>query len=509
MDARTLALNFTLILPFMLAGAWWWLSWLMPRLPEKPRHAGWVEWLTYAALLLVLGNGVLLIVAMRGQPEFILTFSSFKLLIFVTLGFRFDWVALTFFVLLCGLLLWAQGAALMDDESPPTDVAALRINRDLLWASGAMTLTLFASDVIVQVLLWHLAPLALCSMMKQDRRMAGGRAAQKKWLIAVSAAGVPFLAGVLMLCFRAGASDLALLRPTLTSTPSGVLLLSGVLMLAGLYVKLGLMPLHRWTSALLCSTPLRARLLLMTALPALDLYLFVRLFFGLYPYWGFQEMSAPLTALGLLGMGWSAVAAWRFKGDVERLNVLHVNQLGFILLGMGVFSLNAIHGSLLHVGVRAIALMALSGLLWASGKGRWLPVANGVHKVAAVIAAISLVGVPGTAGFLSAGNIIVGLWQLPSNGAKCLTLLVIAAALSAVVPLIRLLLSASPRRPTRRYPDSSGRRRMQTPEPSADGVLNLPWAIACGVLILLGIWTDPLSQLAQLLERALGIRLHF
>lgn len=501
MDARTLALNFTLILPFMLAGAWWWLSWLMPRLPEKPRNAGWANWLTCAALVLALCSGAMLIVAMRGQPEFILTFSSFKLLIFFTLGFRFDWVALTFFILLCALFLWAQWATLMDGDHPQTDVAALRANRDQLCALGVMTLTLFASDVVVQVLLWHLAPLALCSMIKQDRRAVSGRAAQKKWLIVVSAAGVPFLAGVLILCFRAGAADPALLRPTLTSTPSGILLLSGVLMLAGLYVKLGLMPLHRWTSALLRSMPLRARLLWMTVLPALDFYLFARLFFGLYPYWGFQEMSAPLTAFGLLAMVWSAVVAWNVKDDVERLEALHVNQLGFIFLGMGVFSLNAIHGSLLHVAVRAIALMALSGLVWTTSKGRLLPVANGVHKVAAVIAASALVGVPGTAGFLSAGNVIIGLWQLPSNGAKFLMLLVVAITLGAVVPLLRPLLAAPPQRPPRR--------RAQTPEPFADGVLNLPWAIACGALILLGVWTEPLSQLAQLLERALRIQLHF
>jgi formate hydrogenlyase subunit 3/multisubunit Na+/H+ antiporter MnhD subunit len=500
----------------MLAGAWWWLSWLMPRLPEKPRHAAWADWLTCAALVLVLCSGVMLIVAMREQPEFILTFSSFKLLIFITLGFRFDWVALTFFVLLCALFLWVEWAALMDSESPPTDVAALRTNRDQLWALGAMTLTLFASDVVVQVLLWHLVPLALCSMMKQDRRAVSGRAAQKRWLIAVSAAGAPFLAGVLILCGRAGAADPALLRPALTSTPSGILLLSGVLMLAGLYIKLGLMPLHRWTSALLRSTPLRARLLLTTALPALDLYLFVRFFFGLYPYWGFQEMSAPLTAFGLLAMVWSVVLAWDGKSDVDadrmsarRLEALHVNQLGFILLGMGVFSLNAIHGSLLHVAVRAVALMALSGLSWASGKGRLLPVASGVHKVAAVIAASALVGVPGTAGFLSAGNIIVGLWQLPSNGAKFLTLFAIAAALGAMAPLLRLLLSAPARRPTRRGGGRLPVSGQDAHATEADGVLNLPWAIACGVLILLGIWTEPLSQLAQLLERALHLRLHF
>lgn len=508
MDARTLALNFTLILPFMLAGAWWWLSWLMPRLPEKPRHVAWADWLTCAALVLVLGSGVMLIVVMRGQPEFTLTFSSFKLLIFITLGFRFDWVALTFFVLLGALFLWGEWAALMDSESPPTDVAALRTNRDQLGALGAMTLTLFASDVVVQVLLWHLVPLALCSMMRQDRRAVSGRAVQKRWLIAVSVAGVPFLAGVLILCGRAGAADPALLRPALTSTPSGILLLSGVLMLAGLYIKLGLMPLHRWTSALLHSTPLRARLLLTTALPVLDLYLFARLFFGLYPYWGFQEMSAPLTALGLLAMGWSAVRAWDGKNDLDadrmvarRLEALHVNQLGFILLGMGVFSLSAIHGSLLHIAVRAGALMALSGLVWTMSQGRWLAVASGVHKVAAVIAAASLMGVPGTAGFLSAGNIIVGLWQLPSQGAKFLTVAVIAAALGAVMPLLRPLLAAPPRRPTRR--------RTLSPAPSANGVLNLPWAIISGVLLGLGIWTEPLSQWAQLLERTLHIRLHF
>ncbi|MCS6859867.1 MAG: hypothetical protein NZT92_06065 [Abditibacteriales bacterium] len=500
MDVRTLALNFTLILPCMFAVAWWGLSWLMPRLPEKPRRATWVDWLTCAALVMVLGSGGMLIAAMQGQPEFALSFSSFKLLIFFTVGFRCDWVALTFFVLLCVLFLWVQGAALLDGDDPRTNMAALRNNGDLLWALGAMTWTLFASDVVLQTLLWHLAPLGLCRLMQQDRRTADERAALRQWLIAVSVSGVPFLAGVLILCYHAGAADPALLRPALTSTPSGILLLSGALMLLGLYGKLGLMPLHRWAFALLRLTPLRTRLLLMTVLPVLDLYVFVRLFLGLYPYWGLQEMSAPLTALGLLAMGWSAIAAWRAKGDVERLGALHVNQLGFLLLGMGVFSLNAIHGSLLHVGVRAVALMSLSGLLWTSGKGRLLPMANGIHKVTAVVAASALVGAPGTAGFLSAGNIFMGLWQLPSGGAQLLLLLLVAAALGAMVPLLRPLLAAPPRRPLRR--------RVPTLEPSAAGVLNLPWALAGGVLLGLGIWTEPLRQFAQLLESALHIRLH-
>jgi formate hydrogenlyase subunit 3/multisubunit Na+/H+ antiporter MnhD subunit len=521
-DARTLALNFTLILPFMLAATWWGLGWLVPRLPEKPRDARWAEWLTLTALVLVLGCGIALALLMRHQfersllpvgrsdwfegaprapAEHSLSLFSFKFFIFFTVGFRLDWVALSFFVLIAGLFLWAQLAAVMDSGESPADIALLLVNKDLLLVMGATGLTLFSQDVVAQVLLWHLVPLALYTMMKHDPRAAGTRDAQRKWLCAVSMAGVPFLVGVLILCHGAGAGDPALLRPALASTSSGVMLLSGVLMLMGLYVKLGLMPLHRWTLPLLRSTPLRTRLLLMTVLPALDLSIFARLYYGLYPFWGLQEMSAPLTAFGLLAMTWSAAVAWNVKTDAERLEALHVNQLGLTLLGMGVFAVSAIHGSLLHVAVRAASVLALSGLLWTSHRGRFLPVAHAVHKIALFIAAAALVGAPGTAGFLGAGNVFIGLWQFPTIGAKVLMVFTIALTLCAVVPFVRPLLASLPRQ--REWTNR------QSGESSVEGSLNLPWIIVSVLLLLLGLGTSPLNHLAQLLEQALRVRLHF
>jgi len=158
----------------------------------------------------------------------------------------------------------------------------------------------------------------------------------------------------------------------------------------------------------------------------------------------FSAFVMPLAVLGILFASTVAI----FEGNVKRLlGYSSVAQLGYILLGASLLERTGLIASILHLFNHALAKGALFLAIVAIGHhitryeirdlqgiGRRMP-----WTVAALtLGALSLVGVPGTAGFISKWYLVTAALQHDSLGVV-LVAVIIASSLMSVVYLWRIL----------------------------------------------------------------------
>jgi multicomponent Na+:H+ antiporter subunit D len=188
---------------------------------------------------------------------------------------------------------------------------------------------------------------------------------------------------------------------------------------------------------------------------------FLRFCFGIF---GFALLSRALPMPGiLLGLSVvaivsaSLVALW--QADLKRLFAYSsVAQIGYITLGISLASRDALTGSVVHLfnhGITKGALFLLIGgvALRAGGAGmdcvRGLARRMPVTSLGVVVAGLSLIGVPGTAGFVSKWYLVLGAIEA---GKWWLVALIVMTSLIAVAYVWRFVEAAYLSEPGERTP---------------------------------------------------------
>jgi multicomponent Na+:H+ antiporter subunit D len=155
-----------------------------------------------------------------------------------------------------------------------------------------------------------------------------------------------------------------------------------------------------------------------------------------------QVLLLPLAVAGVL-IG-SVVAV--FQHGVKRmLAYSSVAQIGYMLIGIGLLNLPGLTASLLHLFnhalIKGALFLAIGALFFRLGATR-LSALSGIARAmpwtmaAFVVAGLSLIGVPGTAGFVSKWYLILGALE---NGWWPLVVLVVVASLIAVLYVWRVI----------------------------------------------------------------------
>ncbi len=285
-------------------------------------------------------------------------------------------------------------------------------------------------------------------------------AAAIRYLLFALAGSLAYLLGVVIVYGGAGTLDLALLG----QLPAGeqVPPLAIGLMTAGLMAKAALFPFHGWLPAAHASAPAAASALLSALVVKVPFVILLRL-------WGETATGvAPLLlaqglgVLGLAGMVLGGVMAWR----QERLKLViaysTVAQLGYLLFifplalgpGTGEWRAVAWSGVVFHALAHALAkgAMFLSAGAMAqalghdrvddlTGMGRVLP----ISAFAFGIAAVSLMGLPPSGGFLAKYLLLPAAW---ASGQWWWAVAMLAGGLMAAAylfrPLSRLLEAGQP-----------------------------------------------------------------
>ena len=253
--------------------------------------------------------------------------------------------------------------------------------------------------------------------------LGGGRSALAafRYLIIGTLGGSLYLLGVGFWYFATGSlnmADISSLLPEITDSPAvgGGL----ALIVIGLGLKMAIFPLHVWLPEAHSSAPPAVAALLAAVQVKVGAYALIRV---LYDVYGAEYLTGGLSVTTLLtyfsaaGIVTGSVLAIRATDIKRMLAYSTIAQVGFIGVGIGLGTPEAMVGGLFHVLNHAVmksCLFLVAGGVLAqtkitkiaryAGLGKRMPWTMGGFA----IAALSMVGIPPTGGFFSKWNLLQG-----------------------------------------------------------------------------------------------------
>ncbi len=238
---------------------------------------------------------------------------------------------------------------------------------------------------------------------------------------------------------RLGAAPPELFRPLLVGL--------GFLTI-GICLKLALFPLHVWLPNAYAYAPSLATAFLAGTATKVAVYLLIRIFFSVFGV-GFALSSLPvpeiLLVFSIAAMLVASLSA-AFEGNAKRLLAYSsVAQIGYITLGIALANQSGLTGGIVHLmnhaAIKAALFMAIGAVFHRigtveiasmAGIGRRMP----LTMAAFVVAGLGIIGVPGTAGFISKWYLAIGALE---KGYWPLVFLIVASSLIAVVYIGRII----------------------------------------------------------------------
>ena len=279
--------------------------------------------------------------------------------------------------------------------------------------------------------------------------------------------------------------DIAGLLPEVESPRS---VIAGLAFIAvGFGLKLAMFPMHLWLPNAYAFAPTVATAFIASTATKVAVYLLLRFLFSVFGVeFSFSEtpVAMILFVLGALAMLVCSLSAI-FQLNVKRmLAYSSVAQVGYMLIGIAMISEIGLTGGISHMFnhaiIKACLFLAVGCLYFSTGVtridgmagiGRTMP----ITMAAFVIAGLGLIGVPGTAGFVSKWYLIQGaaeaqLWWL--------IVVIVVSSVLAVFYVGRIVEVAYFREPE----------RAPSRKPPIE-MLTITWILA-GATIWFGIQTD-------------------
>jgi len=225
---------------------------------------------------------------------------------------------------------------------------------------------------------------------------------------------------------------------------------------AGVGLKLALFPLHFWLPNAYAYAPSAITAFLAASATKVSVYVLLRFYFvifGVPLVFGRLPMAEVLIGLSVLAVVSASLVAV-FQRDLKRMFAYSsVAQIGYITLGMGLANKAGLTGAVVHLfnhGITKGAIFLLLGgvalrvgstsLERAAGLARTMPLTS----FGVVLGGMSLIGIPGTAGFVSKWYLVLGAIE---HGYWGLALLLVVSSLIAVAYVWRFVEMAYFREP--------------------------------------------------------------
>ncbi|MCF6283086.1 MAG: monovalent cation/H+ antiporter subunit D family protein [Candidatus Polarisedimenticolaceae bacterium] len=302
-------------------------------------------------------------------------------------------------------------ALLSVEQEIPEEKIPLFYSALLLCLTGLLGITQTGDifNVFVFLEISSLSSYALISLGKERQALTSAF----QYLIMGTIGATFYLIGVGLIYSQTGSlnmQDIATILP-------GVVHLKTVdtgfaFIMIGIAIKLAMFPLHLWLPNAYTYAPSVVTVFLAATATKVALYVMLRILFIVFPH-GFA-LATPVEELFIVAGIASIIIASIYaiyQEDVKRLLAYSsVAQIGYMVLGIGFASATGVTAALVHMFNHALMkgalFMAVGAIIYRIGAcrmdqihglGRAMPWTFG----AIVIAALSLIGVPGTAGFIS------------------------------------------------------------------------------------------------------------
>jgi hydrogenase-4 component B len=239
----------------------------------------------------------------------------------------------------------------------------------------------------------------------------------------------------------------ALADTRVADAPGRVIL---ALALVGFGIKAGVVPVHFWLPGAHAAAPSHVSALLSGVMLKMGIYGLLRMMslLGVLPaWWGWTLLGLGLVS-GVLGVLWALA-----QHDLKRLLAYHsVENIGIILLGMGVGALGMTYGqpvvavlgltgallhtlnhalfkSLLFLGAGAVGRATGTRMIdQLGGVGRWMP----LTAVTFLVGSVAIVGLPPLNGFVSEWIVLQALLRSGAAAGGIRVAVVTAAGLGLI-----------------------------------------------------------------------------
>lgn len=341
----------------------------------------------------------------------------------IGIEYRVDALSSAMLVLVAGIasvvLPFARGSI---EREVPAAQHYLFYTMFLLCMTGLLGISITgdAFNIFVFLEISSLSTYVLIALGRDRRALA----ASYRYLIMGTIGATFIVIGIGFLYLMTGMLNLADMAERLRAVESSRPVLAALAFLTvGISLKLALFPLHQWLPNAYTHAPSAVTAFLAATATKVSVYVLIRFWFSVFgETLVFHKLPLPQLMLGLslLAM-FAANLIALFQHDLKRLFAYSsVGQIGYITLGLHFDSVAGLTASIVHLlnhGVtKAAIFLLIGGIVAASAatttRGAVSPGLTfdrlaGLAKhmpltcFGIVIAGLSLIGVPGTAGFVS------------------------------------------------------------------------------------------------------------
>jgi len=319
-----------------------------------------------------------------------------------------------------------------------------------------ITVTGDAFNVFVFLEISSLSTYVLIAMGRHRRAVL----AAYQYLIVGTIGATFYVIGIGLLYLVTGSLNIADIASRLGSAPpefSRPILAALAFLTVGVCLKLALFPLHVWLPNAYAYAPSVATVFLAGTATKVAVYLLLRLFFSVFGVAiSFKTLPVAqlLLVLSVAAMLIASLSAV-FEENAERmLAYSSVAQIGYITLGIALANQSGLTGSIVHLlnhaVMKAALFMALGAVVYRLGAARISDMAGLGRRMpltmaAFVLTGLGIIGVPGTAGFISKWYLALGALE---KGYWPLVFLIVVSSLLAVIYIGRVVEAAYFREPT-------------------------------------------------------------
>ncbi len=412
----------------------------------KWRRAAWglaltVSWAVLAMAILLLR---------RVLAEGVVTYALGGWAAPIGIEYRIDpvgaWVALI--VASIGAIVMPYARASLEREIQPQRIPLI-YSALLLCLTGLMGISV-TGDVFNLFVFLEISSISAYALIASgpDRRALH---AAYKYLIMGSIGATFIVIGIGMMYVMTGTLNMVDLAHLLPNVSSRTVSVAFAFLTVGISLKLALFPLHLWLPDAYTFAPSTVTAFLASTATKVAVYMLVRFFFTIFgPTFSLEVMSfqwilLPLALIAVLSASMTAI----FQMNVKRLLAYSsVAQIGYMILGISLASVTGLTAGLLHLFnhaiIKAALFMSMGAVMYQVGSVR-IEAMRGLGRrmpwtmAAFVLGGLSLIGVPGTVGFISKWYLVLAAIQ---NGLWVVAILVLIGSLMAVVYIWRVVEAA-------------------------------------------------------------------